>query len=91
MVIAVCKHCHGKHLIADNLGWSNYLVNGFDYEGGERNIEEYVRNRMGEGDASSLRATRSVFDLENLWHEEKKDEVGSGGAVVFEEDGEDWS
>jgi len=98
VVIAVCKQCTNKHLIADNLGWSNYLVSGFDYEGGERNIEEYVRNRQeeeqeeesGAGGGSGLRVDKSVFDLESLWHEEKKDS-DAAAMVVDNKDDEDWN
>mmetsp|Transcript_6518 Transcript_6518/g.9587 ORF Transcript_6518/g.9587 Transcript_6518/m.9587 type:complete len:230 (-) Transcript_6518:603-1292(-) len=88
VVIAVCKCCKSKHLIADNLGWSNYLVSGFDYDGGERNIEAYVKNRQeesGDDDVGSLRVDRGVFDLESLWHEEKE----NSEAVVV--DDEDWN
>ena len=100
VVIAVCKCCHSKHLIADNLGWSNYLVSGFDYDGGERNIEDHVKNKLqnssggesdddvdGNGDVS-LRVDRGVFDLESLWHEEKD---VNNEAVLIDEDGEDWN
>eukprot|EP00984_Skeletonema_dohrnii_P035097 scaffold34616_cov159-Skeletonema_dohrnii-CCMP3373.AAC.2 len=89
VVIAVCKCCKAKHLIADNLGWSNYLVSGFDYDGGERNIEAYVKNRQeesGDDSVGSLRVDRGVFDLESLWHEEKEN---SEAAVVV--DDEDWN
>ena len=48
-------------------------MNGFDVENGENNIEEYVRNREASG--SNLRVGKGVFDLENLWHEEEKNEV----------------
>lgn len=71
-------------------------MNGFDYEGGERNIEAYVKNRQEENDngggGGSLRVDRGVFDLESLWHEEK-DSSGSvlNEAVVVEKDGEDWN
>jgi hypothetical protein len=118
VVIAICKQCNNKHLLADNLGWSNYLVSGFDYEKGERNIEEYVKNRQveqeeGEDDEKkkftagaagrirSLRVDRGVFDLENLWHEQKDNHAGAGGGgvgvdddalmVVETKDGEDWN
>jgi len=63
-------------------------VSGFDYDGGERNIEAYVKNRQeesGDDDGSSLRVDRGVFDLESLWHEEKEN---SEAAVV---DDEDWN
>jgi len=63
-------------------------VSGFDYDGGERNIEAYVKNRQeesGDDNGGSLRVDRGVFDLESLWHEEKEN---SEAAVV---DDEDWN
>jgi len=63
-------------------------VSGFDYDGGERNIEAYVKNRQeesGDDGVGSLRVDRGVFDLESLWHEEKEN---SEAAVV---DDEDWN
>ena len=63
-------------------------MSGFDYDGGERNIEAYVKNRQeesGDDDVGSLRVDRGVFDLESLWHEEKEN---SEAAVV---DDEDWN
>ncbi|KAL7455181.1 hypothetical protein ACHAWC_006767 [Mediolabrus comicus] len=87
VVIAVCKECNNKHLIADNLGWSHYLVNGFDVGNGENNIEEYVRNREASG--SNLRVGKGAFDLEKLWHEEEKNEVAMDGK---EDNGpKDWN
>lgn len=63
-------------------------MNGFDVENGENNIEEYVRNRQRE-DGSSLRVGKGVFDLENLWHEEEKNEVAMDGK---EDNGpKDWN
>ena len=89
VVIAICKQCTSKHLIADNLGWSNYLVSGFDYDGGERNIEDHVKNNNHhDGGGGSLRVERGVFDLESLWHDEKDE---NSDAVVMDEDGEDWN
>merc|ERR1712129_15395 len=41
VVIAVCKGCEAKHLIADNLGWSTY-IGGFE---GDTNIEDYLETR----------------------------------------------
>ena len=59
VVIAVCKGCKSKHLIADNLGWSNYL-DGFD---GESNIEEFL---MANGRGEDVnRVSSTVWELEN--------------------------
>lgn len=78
-------------------------MSGFDYDGGERNIEDHVKNnhhrlkKMQSADADgdydgagemSLRVDRGVFDLESLWHEEKD---VNNEAVVVDEDGEDWN
>lgn len=60
VVIAVCKGCKGKHLIADNLGWSNYL-GGFD---GEKNIEEFLEGQ-GRGEDVN-RVSPEVWNLENM-------------------------
>lgn len=83
VVIAVCKGCESKHLIADNLGWSNY-IGGFDFDNGERNIEKYMENRDQEarenGTASDegdndlvMRVNQSVFDLENMLYKDEGD------------------
>ena len=72
-------------------------MSGFDYDGGERNIEDHVRNKLlqnssGESDDVdgdvNLRVDRGVFDLESLWHEEKD---VNNEAVLIDEDGEDWN
>lgn len=47
VVIAMCKGCESKHLIADNLGWSNY-DGGFAFDKGETDIEKYMLNRNEE-------------------------------------------
>ncbi|KAL7531445.1 hypothetical protein ACHAXR_004045 [Thalassiosira sp. AJA248-18] len=75
IVIAMCKGCESKHLIADNLGWSNY-IGGFDFDNGERDIETYMKNRDEEARESGMggekekdlvmRVTKDVFDLENV-------------------------
>ena len=75
-------------------------MSGFDYDGGERNIEDHVKNKLqknssgdsddengGSGDVN-LRVDRGVFDLESLWHEEKD---VNNEAVLIDEDGEDWN
>jgi transcription elongation factor Elf1 len=53
VVIAVCKKCSSKHLIADNFGWNKY-AGGFDYDNGETNIEMYMANRVREARENSL-------------------------------------
>ena len=70
-------------------------MSGFDYDGGERNIEDHLKNKLsGEFDdengngAVNLRVDRGVFDLESLWHEEKD---VNNEAVLIDEDGEDWN
>ena len=74
-------------------------MSGFDYDGGERNIEDHLKNKLlqnsrgesdnenGSGDVN-LRVDRGVFDLESLWHEEKD---VNNEAVLIDEDGEDWN
>lgn len=64
MVIAQCKGCESKHLIADNLNW----LNEFDVDNGETNIDQYMTNRNeenGEGDVV-VRVKKEVFDLEQV-------------------------
>lgn len=64
-------------------------MSGFDYDGGERNIEDHVKNNNHhDGGGGSLRVERGVFDLESLWHDEKDE---NSDAVVMDEDGEDWN
>lgn len=58
VVIAVCKGCKSKHMIADNLGWTNYK-GGFE---GNTNIEEYMESK-GRGQDIN-RVSTDVFSLE---------------------------
>jgi len=60
VVICCCKGCTAKHLIADNLGWHNY-IGGFE---GDSNIEEYMATRGMGGEVN--RVTEDVFELEKL-------------------------
>mmetsp|Transcript_119 Transcript_119/g.178 ORF Transcript_119/g.178 Transcript_119/m.178 type:complete len:208 (+) Transcript_119:61-684(+) len=60
VVIAVCKHCKSKHLIADNLGWHNY-DGGF---AGNMNIEEYMASKGRENEVK--RVSSSVFELREI-------------------------
>mmetsp|Transcript_14513 Transcript_14513/g.21394 ORF Transcript_14513/g.21394 Transcript_14513/m.21394 type:complete len:229 (-) Transcript_14513:373-1059(-) len=61
VVIAVCKGCKCKHLIADNLGWSKY-INGFN--DGETNIEEFFQMK-GQEDRVN-RVSQDVWELEQI-------------------------
>mmetsp|Transcript_20684 Transcript_20684/g.43523 ORF Transcript_20684/g.43523 Transcript_20684/m.43523 type:complete len:266 (-) Transcript_20684:275-1072(-) len=87
VVIAMCKGCGSKHLIADNLGWSNY-IGGFDFDNGERDIEAYMANREEENGGEDggvekdlvMRVTKEVFDLENVLYG-----GGGGGSSNGEE------
>jgi len=73
VVIAVCKGCNTKHMIADNLGWSKY-AGGFN--DGETNIEEFFQNR-GESD-SVHRVSIDAWDLEKLYRANKEDPTSNG-------------
>jgi hypothetical protein len=75
MVVATCKGCDSKHLIADNLG------TGLDNMGtGESaNIEDYFKSK-GEKDNVSYNVSRvspEVFELEKIL-----DFDTSGGAII---------
>ena len=59
VVIAVCKGCMAKHLIADNLGWSEFIPHGE-----AKNIEDYMES-VGKGEEVN-RVTKDVFDLETM-------------------------
>lgn len=77
VVIAMCKGCFCRHLLADNLGWSNY-AGGFNFDDGETNIEIYMENRARENGERTqsddnirennvvLRVNQEVFDLEQI-------------------------
>ena len=61
VVITVCKGCESKHLIADNLGWTDY-DGGF--EGDTNTIEDYF---VAKGQAENVnRVSQDVFQLEQL-------------------------
>jgi hypothetical protein len=61
VVIARCKGCDSQHLIADNLGWTNYK-GGF--EGGVTDIEAFFA-KQGKADVVT-RVSPEVFDLEKI-------------------------
>lgn len=86
VVIAMCKGCMSKHLIADNLGWSNY-IGGFDFDNGERDIEMFMENRDQDARENGMdgekvndlviRVNQDVFDLENILYKGKEENVVS--------------
>lgn len=91
IVIAKCKGCDNKHLIADNLNW----LSGFDYDNGERNIEQFMENRSEESECAKedlvVRVDKEVFDLESVLY--KGQDVGSSNVMTSleESDGlEHW-
>ena len=61
VVIAVCKGCNSKHLIADNLGWTKFAGGFTD---GETNIEEFLEAR---GEKVS-KVSKDVWELEKLYY-----------------------
>jgi hypothetical protein len=63
-----------KHLIADNLGWMQY-VGGFD---GNSNIEDFM-NSTGRGDEVN-RVSPEVFELEKLVHYSSEEETESSSS-----------
>jgi hypothetical protein len=81
VVIARCKGCESQHVIADNLGWTDYK-GGF--QKGETNIEDYFANR-GMADNVS-RVSTDVFNLEKaLSHDTKSGSIiGDDGNPALE-------
>lgn len=77
MVIAICKGCKSKHLIADNLNETS----GLD---GDCNIEDYFRTKGMED--SVMRVTPDVFNLEQIlrFDSESGSLVGDDGKPVLE-------
>lgn len=100
IVIAQCKGCFSRHLLADNLGW-NY--GDFDFDNGEKDIEAYMKNRDSEARESGMvreedkdlvmRVTQDVFDLESVLYKGKGEEKSitrvKGDQV--EDGNESWS
>lgn len=89
VVIAMCKGCLCRHLLADNLGWSNY-AGGFNFDDGETNIEMYMENKARENGNDDekkendlvMRVNREVFDLEHvLYKGQGKDMTSAIGAM----------
>lgn len=81
VVIVVCKGCMAKHLIADNLGWHNY-IGGFE---GEPDIEAFLASQGRENDIN--RVNSEVFELEKILDQtpsstpppEHEDDAGANG------------
>jgi hypothetical protein len=79
VVITVCKGCSSQHLIADNLGWT-------DYEGGFQDdintIEEFLAAR-GLTDEIT-RVSPDVFQLEKLLEHDGESIVTDDGKPAME-------
>lgn len=77
VVIAICKGCKSKHLIADNLNETPGMNGG-------TNIEDYFKAK-GMEDAV-IRATPEVFALENIlrFNSASGSLVGEDGNPVLE-------
>ena len=104
VVIAQCKGCFTKHWLADNLGWSNH-IGGFDFDSGERNIEQYMANKSQElvGSADEKendvvkRVSQEVFDLESVLYKGKEGQLddtmstNKGKKVDGDGDNMSWS
>ena len=77
VVIAICKGCKSKHLIADNLNETPGMNGG-------NNIEDYFKSR-GMDDAV-IRVTPEVFALENImrFNSASGSLVGDDGNPVLE-------
>jgi len=98
VVIAQCKGCFSRHWLADHLGWSRH-AGGFDWDSGERDIEQYMQNRdfsaRLEGIASDMesdlvqRVTQQVFDLETMLHSKRIDEESD--ISVGKDEDQSWS
>jgi hypothetical protein len=79
VVITVCKGCDSQHLIADNLGWTDY-DGGF--EGDTNTIEDYFVNK-GQEDSVS-RVSEDVFQLEKLLDMPSGSIIGEDGNAAME-------
>ncbi len=97
VVIAMCKGCLCRHLLADNLGWSNY-AGGFNFDEGETNIEIFMENKAREKNGERImqglgddhetrdndlvvRVNRDVFDLERTLYKGQGNTIHSKGAM----------
>lgn len=80
VVIATCKGCGSRHLIADNLGYTKLWDS--EEEGG--NIEEYFANKGMEDNVN--RVSKDVFDLERVlgYDSDSGSIVGEDGKPAME-------
>jgi hypothetical protein len=81
VVIAVCRGCNSKHLIADNFGWNKY-AGGFDYDNGITDIEKYMASKDGDDMTMNdlvKRVSKDVFDLESILYKDQEGTSSNGG------------
>jgi protein import protein ZIM17 len=72
VVIARCKGCESQHIIADNLGWT-------DYDGGFQGDTNTIEDYFGQSeDQKVTRVSHEVFHLERIL----KEHDTSSGAIV---------
>ena len=74
VVITRCKGCDSQHLIADNLGWTDYK-GGF--EGSINDIEDFFKAKGMEDTVN--RVSQEVFELEKILGHDT-----SSGAIIGE-------
>lgn len=81
VVITRCKGCDSQHLIADNLGWTDYK-GGF--EGEINDIEDFFASQGKKNVVN--RVTQEVFDLEFLLSRDTSSGsiVGENGELTME-------
>ena len=100
VVIAQCKGCFSRHWISDHLGWSQH-VGGFDWNNGERDIEQYMQNRDFSARLAGIatdmesdlvrRVTQQVFDLETMLHSNRKECDEESDVSVGKDEDLGWS
>jgi protein import protein ZIM17 len=81
VVIARCKGCESQHIIADNLGWT-------DYDGGFQGDTNTIEDYFGQSeDQKVTRVSHEVFHLERILkeHDTKSGAiVGDDGKLALE-------